>query len=702
MPQQILSDTELLDGGQIRNKLYGALKSGQTEYTSEDLQCYDIGQIQTKYNMGLIGEYATAPSTRLPASSGYFKYLSLKYGGTVSGAYSGTYSSYAFIDIGFNGLQYSFPESGDKLYTLNIDNALYPVSEGYYMNSSNQWYYVSGIEGIIGSTGQYDTSYALEKFDYLYSSAYSTDPISNGLGYLNSSGWNTILGSIYQKSSNSFWYDSYNSSTGTWGGWVNGLFIKEHAFYSLRYRALRITSGNYHTEETGYKQVSFYVTPVGSSSSSSGSGLTDWLIEITSTVYWRATITVGSGYASFTTGGGQVSQVDGEGSSNLYLKIDANSSYSSRTITITVVDIFGEATGWSHQITQDASVLTPNSINLRYSSITAQDAAAQTLSNTYYYYGTFGTGTTLYTNSTASNYAPSGFYMNPTNRVYWFIGGTNGYISSTAVYYSGIDLFTYCHYSTSQTLEQAVAYATNNNLWGTSAGTIRKNGDDNKWYSGYDSTTGLWSNLVTGVYIQSNSTHGALVYDYKNISNGVATEGMAYKNPTLTLSYDTGYMSSDGGTRTISVTSGVKWQAIITSGNASISGNNWGDGSGSFIVSVGENTGSPRDISFTVLERAYISGVSSKYGTFRQLEPAGSYVAVPYYGFLSYDLFAFDLSEDKNNCYYSGNSGTLYYSAGQYYRDTSLTLYANYGMYMLYQGVYGYPTFSDSEFLILD
>lgn len=697
MAQLITDNRELLDGEQIRNKLAICLKSGQTAYAVDDKKCYDKGQISAKYNVNITEGFTLSPTGQLIPHLAYTPKITLKgpYS-TAKFAYQATiWTERVYIDTGFTGNNAFDYRIGSKLYaSYNKDGDYAYAPEGCYVYSQagNQAnYLIINTTGTITGIATYTADGASDVFQYAeMDSTWNVDLHSMRQNLNGSNAWSTVVGTIYRRTSDSKWYNVYDPNTDTWSTLSTGAYVFNYD--SLIFRYLRVSAGVQQSSGLAYKRTNFTISTYSSTAPATQTVIN---ISVSSYIKWQVVLTAGSGYATLS----GTTQADGNGT--FTITIAANSG-SQRAVSFRVYDRaslgVSDITG---TITQNMSIPTPNSINLRYSSITAQNAAAQTLSNTYYYYGTFGTGTTLYTNSTASNYAPLGFYMNPTNRVYWFIGGTNGYISSTAVYYSGIDLFTYCHYSTSQTLEQAVAYATNNSLWGTSAGTIRKNGDDNKWYSGYDSTTGIWSNLVTGVYIQSNSTHGALVYDWKNISNGVATEGTSYKNPNITLSYDTGYMSSDGGTRTISVTGGVKWVAIITSSNASISGSNWGDGSGSFVISVGENTGAPRDISFTVSERVGISGVSSKYGVFGQLEPAGSYVAVPYYGFLAYDLFTFDLADDKSNCYYSWNSGTLYYSAGQYYSDTSLTLYADYGMYMLYKGVNGYPTFSDSEFLIL-
>jgi hypothetical protein len=61
-----------------------------------------------------------------------------------------------------------------------------------------------------------------------------------------------------------------------------------------------------------------------------------------------------------------------------------------------------------------------------------------------------------------------------------------------------------------------------------------------------------------------------------------------------------------------------------------------------------------------------------------------------------------NLADDKECAYNSTQSGTLYYSNGYYYQDTSLTILADNGIYCTYKGVEGYPEYTDSEFFIIN
>ena len=79
--------------------------------------------------------------------------------------------------------------------------------------------------------------------------------------------------------------------------------------------------------------------------------------------------------------------------------------------------------------------------------------------------------------------------------------------------------------------------------------------------------------------------------------------------------------------------------------------------------------------------------------------PAPSYTVVDYLGYCE---LSGDLATDKGCAYDSNVIGELYYSNLVYYKDTSLSLVADNGIYMTYKGIDGYPEYSDSEFIIIN
>lgn len=307
-------------------------------------------------------------------------------------------------------------------------------------------------------------------------------------------------------------------------------------------------------------------------------------------------------------------------------------------------------------------------------------------------------------------YAPEGYYVysQAGNQASYLIIGANGAITGIATYTAdgAYEDFQYAEMDSTWDVDLNTMRQNLNgsNAWSTVVGTLYRRVSDSKWYHSYDPNTDAWTLLSTGAYVFN---YDSLIFRYLRVNAGSEQgRGLAYKKTNFTIST---YSSTAPATQTainISVSSTIKWQVVLTAGSsyATLSGTTQADGNGThtFTITIAENSGSQRAVSFRIYDREGL-GVSDITGTITQAAyvPTPSYVVVPYYGFLSYDLFTFDLAEDKSNCYYSGNSGSLYYSAGQYYRDTSLTSYANSGMYMLSMGVDGYPTFSDSEFLTL-
>lgn len=327
-----------------------------------------------------------------------------------------------------------------------------------------------------------------------------------------------------------------------------------------------------------------------------------------------------------------------------------------------------------------------------------------------------GTGTTLYISyESPSSYttAPEGYYMNPGDNYYWYVN-SSGVVTGSRQYYTPIYLeatYTYRLYNSDPNYSASSAISwCNTNGWTPNNYTIYQNGSDHKWYSSYNVNGGTWGALVTGFYFSEDPNGAAgstyLMYKFKRISSGVATSGGGYKNPTFSISYSN-QIAVAGGTITVTVTSGIAWSPSITSGGAyaSITSINPGYENGTFVITIQNNPNqSTRSVGFTVVDSAGL--ISAKSGTITQAAyvPPPSYTEVPYYGFLDIAYVTYDLAEDKNNCYYSGQSGTIYYNSNNYtyYQDANLTYTALPGYYMITQGMDGYPAFSDSEFLLLN
>lgn len=156
MAQVINSSEELLDGAQIAFKMVSALKGGQSPFASNDLRCYDLGQIKTKYYTALSDTYSAAPDNRLPAHSGYFPIVYFKYGTTDAIAHQATLSSYVFKDNSFDGTADSYVAIGDTLYSAyGSPGSNTPAPAGYYMRGDNFYWYISGTAGVIASSGTY-------------------------------------------------------------------------------------------------------------------------------------------------------------------------------------------------------------------------------------------------------------------------------------------------------------------------------------------------------------------------------------------------------------------------------------------------------------------------------------------------------------------------------------------------------------------
>ena len=430
MAQVITNSTELLDGGQIENKLHGALKSGQSPFALNDLRCYDKSQILVKYNAIFNGVYASSGDNRLPAHEGYRSSISFKFGSTPYNAYNAGYSTYLFIDPNFDGTAFAEVRNGSTLFTTANNS----VGVGYFM------------------------------------------------------------------------------------------------FYT------------------------------------------------------------GANWAYWTT--------------NSYGVIDGN-----------------------YQI-----------------------------------------------------YVPS-------------------YVSET--------WGPYCYYTSDVNADLAsiVSYLDTNNGWTTNLGSIYKNSSTGEWHTSFNEAMGTWGPKANGTYVQNWDLEGDwLTYRFKRISNGIITEeGERYKNTLRSISPSSFSITYSGQNITVNITSSVKWYGYVSSG-AFITGSGSGEGNGSIIFSVSENTSTSSGRSGTITITDPIGQLSSVNISVSQAAAPVPSTPVPYYGFLDIAYVTYDLSEDKNNCYYSGQTGTIYYNSTNYtyYQDANLTYTALPGYYMITQGMDGYPTFGDSEFLLLN
>lgn len=201
MAQAITNNTELLDGSQIANKLTSALKSGQTAFASNDLRCYDKGQILTKYDAYFNGVYATSGNERLPAHEGYKSSISFKFGSTPGNAYNAIYSTYLYIDPNFNGTAVAEVRNGSTLYTTSNN----PVGAGYFMfyTGANWAYWTTNSSGVVN--GNYQTYAPLTPVAYYgflnyYLFTYDLAEDKNSCYYSGQ------YGTIYYNSSNFVYY----------------------------------------------------------------------------------------------------------------------------------------------------------------------------------------------------------------------------------------------------------------------------------------------------------------------------------------------------------------------------------------------------------------------------------------------------------------------------------------------------------------
>lgn len=166
MAQIITNNTELLDGSQIANKLASCLAVGQSPFASNDLKCYDKGQILAKYNAFFNGVYASSGYERIPAHEGYKASVSFKFGSNPGNAYNAIYSTYLYIDPNFNGTAIARVRAGSTLYNTNNTT----VGAGYFMASTgSQWiYWTTNSSGvIIGNYEVYTATVTVPYYGFL-------------------------------------------------------------------------------------------------------------------------------------------------------------------------------------------------------------------------------------------------------------------------------------------------------------------------------------------------------------------------------------------------------------------------------------------------------------------------------------------------------------------------------------------------------
>lgn len=347
MAQVINSSDELLDGAQIANKLASALKTGQIAFATNDLECYDIAQISAKYNIGLSQVYSLAPTNRLPAHLGYFPLATFRYGNSPLAAYNAGETTYYFLDPTFNGTNLSTVVVGSVLYE-EYNNAQDNIiaSAGYYMLPNNS-YWIIGANGAITGSGTYTPDALQNTFPYCYLDTDSSADLAtlaqevNQMSY--ATGWGNALGTIYQRSSDHLWYNSYDPNSGTFGYVVTGTFVREGEYQGLDYYFVKVSAGNQLSEGYRYKRPILSALSYTATIGASGGNIT---VTVTSYIKWQAQVTSGDGYIN--------GQAYGEGNGSFIVTVNPNSS-SARNIAFSVTDRWGFVSAQTGSISQAAA-----------------------------------------------------------------------------------------------------------------------------------------------------------------------------------------------------------------------------------------------------------------------------------------------------------------------------------------------------------
>jgi len=344
MSQVITRNDELLDGGQIENKLHGALKSGQSPFGLDDKRCYDKGQIATKYNAVFNGDYALSADNRLPAHEGYRSAISFKYGSSPYNAYNADFSTFLFVDYAFDGTAFAQVRNGTSLYNTNNNS----VGVGYFMfYTGSAWaYWTTNTYGTVDGNYQiYVPSYIEETWGpYCYQTSDVNADLASIVSYLDTNnGWTANLGSIYKNSSTGEWHVSFNQAMGTWGAKANGTYVQNWDLEGdwLTYRFKRISNGVIIEEGERYKNTTRNISPASFSVSASQNNIT---VNITSSVKWSVQVASGA----FITGGGT-----GEGTGSVTFTVASNSG-GARSGTITVSDPIGQLSSVNITVSQAA------------------------------------------------------------------------------------------------------------------------------------------------------------------------------------------------------------------------------------------------------------------------------------------------------------------------------------------------------------
>lgn len=347
MAQIINSSDELLDGAQIANKLATALKTGQTAFATNDLECYDIAQISAKYNIGLSQVYSLSPTNRLPAHLGYFPLATFRYGNSPLAAYNAGETTYYFLDPAFDGTNLSTVGVGSVLYE-EYNNAQDNIvaSAGYYMLPNNS-YWIIGANGAITGSGTYTPDALQNTFPYCFMDTDAGAELQtlaqevNQMSY--ATGWGNALGTIYKRASNHLWYNSYDPNNGTFGSVVTGTFVREGEYQGLDYYYVKVSAGNQQDEGYGYKRRNFSVVFADTNTIGAAGG--NKTLIVSSTIKWQAQVTSGDGYVN--------GQAFGEGDGSFIITVNPNSSVA-RSIAFSTTDRWGFVETRNGTIYQDA------------------------------------------------------------------------------------------------------------------------------------------------------------------------------------------------------------------------------------------------------------------------------------------------------------------------------------------------------------
>lgn len=412
MAQVINNSDELLDGAQIANKLALCLKSGQSNYGSDDLELYDKGQIMSKYNINLTELAETYPDTQLIPHLAYTPKLLFKVGSTPKEAFNATnWITLIYIDNGFTGANGVTIQSGGVLYSeYKKAGENTPVSAGYYIyeiNTQSQvgYYAQTNSSGVIIGVSSFQADGRSDFYQFWnYDEPYNVDLHDIRLEG-QAAGWPATTGQITKRQRDLLWYDFYDDITDTWGNVIGSkVYVANHSTLLFQYR--RIYNGTDYTDNGGLAYKDPIINSIGASISSVPMGGATVTYTIHSGINWIFTITAGSSFAHIT------SDNFGNGNGTVTVVFDANTG-ASRTMQFTVTDNLGiSSVSSGGNMVQDAYALPRTEVvYYGYSDFSESDAWWSGYPDFSPQGSLWNENGTYYTTETGSVQAANGYYL---------------------------------------------------------------------------------------------------------------------------------------------------------------------------------------------------------------------------------------------------------------------------------------------------